>query len=136
MFFSSHLRHHRYTQNFPYDQEAPQPVAMTPQGFALFGFLNVKGFFDIMEQTLRAAAGIYPTKHLWWTPAWEEICYPPANPTARTPAMRWARLLVVGHTVIAAASIAKGLYLIPVLISELLCARARACVCVCVCACI
>lgn len=70
---------HRYTLNFPYDQEAPQPTAITLKGFLLFGVLNVKGCYDIMEQTFRAACGIYPTKHLWWTPAWEDICYPPEN---------------------------------------------------------
>lgn len=74
MFFSSHLRHHRYTQNHPYDQENPQPVALTLRGFLGFGFLNVRGCYDILEQTVRAALGIYPTKHLWWTPAWEEVC--------------------------------------------------------------
>lgn len=117
MFFSSHLRHHRYTLNFPYDQEAPQPTAITLKGFLLFGVLNVKGCYDIMEQTFRAACGIYPTKHLWWTPAWEDICYPPENVDARLPAMRWATFLLVGHGAIAAVSCAYGMYLIPVLIS-------------------
>merc|ERR1719440_1070032 len=70
MFFSSHLRHHRYTQNFPHDQENPMPNVLTLAGFLSFGFINVKGCYDILEQTVRAAAGIYPTRHLWWSPAW------------------------------------------------------------------
>jgi hypothetical protein len=31
-------------------------------GFLSLGFINVRGCYD-MEQTIRAAAGIYPTKH-------------------------------------------------------------------------
>lgn len=91
MFFSSHLRHHRYTQNYPYDQENPQPVIHTVLDFLKFGFLNVRGFYDIMEQTARAAMGVYPTKHLWWTPAWEDVCYPPENPDAR----EWLDCIVI-----------------------------------------
>jgi len=117
MFFSSHLRHHRYTQNFPHDQEAPMPTILTRRGFLGFGFINFSGFLDIMEQTGRAALGRYPTKHLWWTPMWEDVCYPPENPAARLPPMRWAALLMVGHAAIACVSILKGWWLIPLMIS-------------------
>ena len=126
MFFSSHLRHHRYTQNFPHDQEnpmresvegAPKPVILTLKRFLLFGFINVRGFYDIMEQTVRAAAGIYPTKHLWWTPMWEDVCYPPAKPASRLPAMRWAQFLLFGHASIAVVAIANECYLVPVMLS-------------------
>ena len=37
MFFSSHFRHHRYTQNFPHDQENPQPVIPTAKAYLNFG---------------------------------------------------------------------------------------------------
>jgi fatty acid desaturase len=42
MFFSSHLRHHRFTQNPPLDLENPPPIRITLKDFLLFGFLNVK----------------------------------------------------------------------------------------------
>ena len=42
MFFSSHLRHHRFTQNPPLDLENPPPIRITMRDFFLFGFLNVK----------------------------------------------------------------------------------------------
>eukprot|EP01047_Picozoa_sp_COSAG01_P100455 COSAG01_NODE_30308_length_618_cov_1.874759_1_plen_77_part_01 len=73
------------------------PTVLTLSGFLSFGFINVRGCYDIMEQTIRAAAGIYPTKHLWWTPMWEEVCYPPENAAARGPPMRWAQFLLLGH---------------------------------------
>ena len=117
MFFSSHLRHHRYTQNAPHDQENPMPIVITLKDFLLFGFVNVKGAAEIFTQTLRAALGWYPTGHLGWLPGWEEVCYPPALPEARAPATRWARFLLAGHALIAAASISQGCYLLPFLLS-------------------
>jgi hypothetical protein len=93
------------------------PTVLTLSGFLSFGFINVRGCYDIMEQTIRAAAGIYPTKHLWWTPMWEEVCYPPENAAARGPPMRWAQFLLLGHGGIALISVARGLYLVPVLLS-------------------
>jgi fatty acid desaturase len=42
MFFSSHLRHHRFTQNPPLDLENPAPIRVTMRDFLCFGFLNVK----------------------------------------------------------------------------------------------
>lgn len=117
MFFSSHLRHHRYTQNAPWDQEAPQPAVHTIRQFLGFGFVNVRGCYDILEQTVRAATGAYPTRHLWWSPAWEDVCYPPARPEARAPAMLWARFLLAGHATFAAVCVSQGWYLAPVLLS-------------------
>ena len=42
MFFSSHLRHHRFTQNPPLDLENPPPIRISLRDFLLFSFLNVK----------------------------------------------------------------------------------------------
>ena len=93
------------------------PTVFTLHQFLRFGFINVCGWYDVMAQTVRAALGIYPTRHLGWTPAWEDVCYPPDNDDARAPAMRWAQLLLVGHAAIAIASLAKGWPLVPVLVS-------------------
>jgi fatty acid desaturase len=40
MFFSSHFRHHRYTQNYPQDQENPPPIRYRLKDFLLFAFVN------------------------------------------------------------------------------------------------
>ena len=100
------------------------------EAYAKFAFLNVGGFMDIMEQTVKgepttprlalaasivvyphdigvpsphdalasaaAALGVYPTKHLWWTPMWEEVCYPPTDPALRARPMQWAAFMLVG----------------------------------------
>ena len=117
MFFSSHLRHHRYTQNAPHDQENPMPIRITLWDFAAFGFVNVRGCCEILAQTVRAAVGAYPTGHLGWLPGWEEVCYPSALPEARAPAQRWAQFLLAGHAAVAAYSISHGCYLLPFLLS-------------------
>jgi len=108
MFFSSHLRHHRFTQNAPLDQENPMPIRMTVWDFLGFGFLNFKGAWEIISQAVRAAVGIYPTGHLGWSPEWEATLYPPGNTAARAPAQRWAQLLVLGHASVALATWAFG----------------------------
>eukprot|EP00039_Didymoeca_costata_P003220 m.66152 g.66152 ORF g.66152 m.66152 type:complete len:359 (-) comp11785_c0_seq2:20-1096(-) len=117
MFFQSHIRHHRFTQNFPHDQENPMPVIYTMNTFLSFGFVNVYGAYDIILQTVRAALGVYPTGHLGWLPGWEEICYPATNPENRKPAMLWAQFMLIGHALIAIYSVMQGWYLVPILIS-------------------
>ena len=73
MFFSSHFRHHRFTQNAPHDQENPMPVILTPRHFYSFGFVNIVGGFNVLSETLKAAIGWYPTGHLGWLPGWEKV---------------------------------------------------------------
>jgi hypothetical protein len=103
MFFSSHLRHHRFTQNAPHDLENPYPLHVLDWGDVLRrGLVNVEGAWEALTQTARAAFGVYPTGHLGWLPEWEDTCYPPAESgaaadaakaaRARAPALAWARL--------------------------------------------
>ena len=118
MFFSSHLRHHRFTQNPPHDLENPTPIRVTLGAFLRFGFVNVWGAGEAVAQTVRAAAGVYPTGHLGWLPGWEETCYPPEAEGARAPAMLWARAMLAGHVALALASVALGWpLLLPALVS-------------------
>jgi fatty acid desaturase len=118
MFFSSHLRHHRYTQNAPDDLENPMPIRITLRQFFSFAFLNVEGFINVvLLQTVRAALGMYPTGHLGWRPDWEETCYPKGDAQARAPAMRWAQFMLLGHFLVAYASISNGCFLLPFLLS-------------------
>lgn len=117
LFFSSHLRHHRFTQNAPHDQENPMPIKITLWDFLAFGFVNVKGCYEILGQTVRAALGLYPTGHLGWLPGWEEMLYPPSVPQARLPSQVWALFMILGHGAFAFACISHGWYLPPFLLS-------------------
>ena len=116
MFFSSHLLHHRYTQNPPFDLENPTPIRITLGSFFRFSFINVEGFCGALVQTFKAALGVYPTGHLGWLPAWEEYIYK-NDPAARRPAMVWAWILLLGHGLIAYVAVAQEAYIIPLLIS-------------------
>eukprot|EP01006_Ploeotia_vitrea_P065658 TRINITY_DN93601_c0_g1_i1.p1 TRINITY_DN93601_c0_g1~~TRINITY_DN93601_c0_g1_i1.p1 ORF type:complete len:361 (-),score=28.59 TRINITY_DN93601_c0_g1_i1:193-1275(-) len=115
MFFASHLRHHRYTLHFPYDQEVVLPVRLTLTEFLIFGFINIKGFCEIFQQTLYAAINHFPTGHLWWAPEWEAICYPADQPELRKPAQRWAQVVLFGHLAITLVSLLTGYWLVPVI---------------------
>ena len=98
-------------------QENPLPIRITIYDFLSSAFINVTGFRDAVRQTVFAAIGRYPTGHLGWPPAWEQQCYPPDQPHLRRPATLWARALLAGHCAIAAASLATGQWLVPVLVS-------------------
>jgi fatty acid desaturase len=123
LFFSSHLRHHRYTQHGvqggrALDLENPMPVKISLWDFAGFGFVNVRGFVDIvLVQTLRTALGAFPTGHLGWRKDWEQYLYPQDAKEDRAAPVLWARVLVAGHALIAWAALSRGLWLVPVLVS-------------------
>jgi fatty acid desaturase len=117
MFFSSHHRHHRFTQHEPHDQENPMPIKITLQQFLLFGFVNVQGAFSALRETLYAAIGHFPTGYLGWRPGWERIIYTPSDAAERATASRWAQFMLAGHVLFAAACISRGLFLAPFLLS-------------------
>ena len=119
LFFSSHLRHHRFTQHPPHDLENPMPIRITVWDFLRFGVVDVRGAGSALLQTLRAATGCFPTGHLGWLPGWEEYLYPEDNSKeARGAASHWARVLLLGHGCIAASTWALGWpLLLPALIS-------------------
>lgn len=116
MFFSSHIRHHRWTQYAPQDQENPMPIKPSLAGFLAFGFVNVGGLRAALRETLAAALGVYPTGHLGWTAAWEERVYAD-DAAARAPAMAWAWALLLGHAALAAACVARGAFVLPLCVS-------------------
>jgi len=116
MFFSSHLRHHRYTLWFPeWDQENPLPIKYTVLDFLTFGFINITGFWDTLRQTIFIATEHYPTSHLGWNTVWENVCYPRDQPHLRRPATLWARVVLAGHLCVTIFSLIYGYWLVPVI---------------------
>jgi len=113
MFFSSHLRHHRYTQNFPFDQENAMPALQTRTEFVKAAVFNYGWMKILIGSTIRAALGRFPTGCLGWSPAWEAIIFPLDKLEARTPAIWWARLMIGGHTLLAFAAYLNGLWIVP-----------------------
>lgn len=117
MFFSSHHRHHRFTQHAPHDQENPMPIRVTLGGFISFGFINFVGAFEALQQTFYAATGRFPVGYLGWRTGWEAMLYPPSEGAARLSAARWAQVMLAGHFLFAAACVTHKIHLAPFLLS-------------------
>lgn len=96
MFFSSHLRHHRFTQNPPLDQENPMPIRYTLEGFLQVALIDVKGAANALIQTTKIAMGITPCGYLGWLPEWEETIIDRSVDEMQR-ARLWARMLLLGH---------------------------------------
>ncbi len=110
VFTASHQRHHRYTLHPPDDQEVVLPTKLMVKHFLEQGFINPRGMKWMFLYTLRLACGRF-------TGTWELICYPPDQPQLRVIPIRWARVVLAGHVLIAAVSLYYGLWIIPVLVS-------------------
>ncbi len=108
MFWTSHLRHHRYTLHPPDDLEVVLPVRYTIPGYLEAAFVNPRGFWATLVRTIRIAAGRFEGE-------WELKCYPAEDRERRTAAVAWARTLLAGHLLIVAVSIYMHWWMLPVL---------------------
>ena len=118
LFFASHLRHHRYTLNTPWDLEnGYTPIRITFIMFVETATINIRGFYYIVRTTVRAALGNFPTGHLGWLPEWEEKLFPEDQIAIRIPAIRWARFMLFGHALVFLVSIYFRLWVAPLIIN-------------------
>jgi len=107
MFWASHQRHHRYTLHPPDDLEVVLPTHLLVRHFLLQGFIDPALFWRTLKKTWRVARGRMEGE-------WELALYPESAPQARGPAVRWARLLLIGHGAILIFAIFRKLWLLPV----------------------
>jgi len=109
-FQASHIRHHRYTLHPPDDLEVVLPVKLMLWHVLKVGFFNPAYFFQgsLFRETLRIAFGRFQGE-------WELTLYPASDPKSRKVPVRWARLMLAGHTVIIILSLATGWWIIPIL---------------------
>ncbi len=98
MFWTSHLRHHRYTLHPPDDLEVVLPIKLTRADFLRNAIVNPLGFWWTLKQTWRIAAGRFSGQ-------WELKLYAPGEQQKRREAVAWARTILVGHLLIAAAAV-------------------------------
>lgn len=109
MFQASHVRHHRYTLHPPDDLEVVMPMRLM-----IWHFVRSCGFeWARLRYTIgdivRIAFGRFRGE-------WETTLFPPDKLEARRPAVRWARIVLGGHFVIAAGSLATGHWIVPVML--------------------
>ncbi len=109
-FWASHQAHHRYTLHPPDDLEVVLPVKLTLRSYLAFAVINPRGFTLRMKNVVQLCFGIIESE-------WEQALFPLENVAGRRALFRWARLLLAGHVLIAAASLIQGWWMLPVLLT-------------------
>lgn len=107
-FQTSHTRHHRYTLHPPDDLEVVLPIKLMFRHFLLTGFVHPPSAWYGIRNTLRIARGGFKGE-------WEMTLYPENKPELREVPVRWARILLLGHAVLAIACLASGNWIVPIL---------------------
>jgi fatty acid desaturase len=110
MFWASHQEHHKYTLHPPDDLEVVLPVKMTLSAFLKYSFVNPWGLVDTVKGIIRLSRGKLQGE-------WENALFPETAVNSRRRLFTWARILLIGHTLLIVVSIATGLWLLPVLIT-------------------
>jgi fatty acid desaturase len=107
MFDTSHARHHRYTLHAPDDLEVVLPMKVVLRHTWSYGILNPRSAFNGFKESIRIARGQFRGD-------WELKLFPPGS-AERAAAIRWAYVLLVGHSTIILASLYFHLWLLPIL---------------------
>jgi len=108
MFQTSHTRHHRYTLHPPDDLEVVLPIRLMLKHFLLNSFIHFRAIWGGLKDPARIACGRFKGD-------WELTLYPESEPEKRAVPIRWARILLGGHALIAVAGFYFGLWIVPVL---------------------
>lgn len=112
-FRASHEAHHKYTLHEPDDLEVVLPVRMTLGGYLARAIVDVPGFLHMLRGQVRRALGDSNPDRDRWTAA----LFPADDPDGRRRLVGWARILLAGHGLVAAVSLATGWWIVPVLLS-------------------
>ena len=108
LFWTSHAEHHKYTLHQPDDLEVVLPAQMSLKTFLRAGFIDPWTFCSTLRQTLLLSLGKVEGE-------WENHLFPATATGRRRALFNWARLLLVGHAAIIAASVYFQLWLLPLL---------------------
>ncbi len=109
-FWESHQEHHKYTLHPPDDLEVVLPRKLTLGGFLGFAFINPKGFYERLKGILRKCVGIIDGE-------WGNALFPPQAPQKRRALFNWARILLIGHSLIVIVSLYMGWWMLPVVMT-------------------
>lgn len=109
-FNASHQRHHRYTLHPPDDQEVVLPTKIPLKSFLENGFIQWKGpWWNIKWQW-------HFIRHDFKSD-WDKTCFPEGDKELRAEVRKWGLILLIGHGLITAVSLAFGQWMIPILVS-------------------
>ena len=107
MFDVSHTRHHRFTLHQPDDLEVVLPMKVIIRDMLVTGIVNWRAPWQTVTNSWRIARGKFQGE-------WELKLFPVGSPE-RAASVRWARTLLIGHTLIVAVSLWFHLWVLPFL---------------------
>jgi fatty acid desaturase len=116
IFQASHSRHPAYTLHPPDDLEVVLPIKLAVRHFWESGFLNYKGLWYSIKDTVRIARG-------QMRGPWELTLFPEGDLEKRRPSMNWARLVMAGHVAVVVVSavlgwwVWRGFWWVPVVVT-------------------
>lgn len=102
---NSHMKHHQFTAHHGLEKEVELPMKLRIRDFLFSAignsFITYKTFFTYVRRAMGIIQG-----------EWEEMIFPVDAIKKRRELIRWNRVLVVGHLLIASLIIASGNYLL------------------------
>ena len=105
-FWASHTEHHKYTLHPPDDQEVVFPATVELAGFYKRGIVQFKYPFDLVKNKLRHCRGHIPGD------SWTQAILPETDPERRRAFVRWERILLFGHFLIAGFAVVSGHWIV------------------------
>jgi fatty acid desaturase len=110
LFWASHQEHHKNTLHPPDDMEVILPVDLSLAGFLKSVLVNPWELYVRLKGMLRLSLGRLEGE-------WENILFPPSAGAQRRALFTWARLVLLGHALIAAVALYFGLWQVVVLVT-------------------
>ena len=110
LFWTSHQEHHKYTLHPPDDLEVVLPVEITLNSFLKSAFVNPWGLIGRIKALIRLSRGRLEGE-------WENMLFPESAPKNRQCLFTWARIVLIGHTLIVIVSLSVGWWMVPMLIT-------------------
>ena len=110
LFWESHQEHHKYTLHPPDDLEVVLPVDLTFKSFIAFAFVNPHGFYNRVKGVIQLCFGRIEGE-------WLNYLFPPEATELRRDLFNWARILLIGHSLIVVVSLYLGWWMIPIIVT-------------------
>jgi fatty acid desaturase len=110
-FWASHTEHHKYTLHPPHDLEVTLPSTIDPKNWWKNGIINIRHPYHQIRGILRTARG--QLDQVQWT----QQLYPEDEPERRKVLFNWARIVLLGHLLIAGHCLAMGWWIVPLVIT-------------------
>jgi fatty acid desaturase len=107
-FWASHTEHHKYTLHPPDDLEVVLPISYTLRGVLKTGLINVHYPYRVILGKVKASLG-----RINLSDPWTASLFPDSDPQRRLALIRWARIQLLGHTLLLAAALAMGWWIWP-----------------------